>query len=168
VHARTIGNKLKVEVLGRSKPVSVAFGRDVVATVPYTRKVTEEPGLSGKKIVVKQHGIRGYRIKRSRVLTYADGSKKVETTSDFYPPTTEIYQVPVGFDVSALPPLPAAEGDDKDPAAAPAAAPAAPAATSTAQPVADARPEVELVDGPGAHAPTAAQANPSKSVFLRR
>jgi len=170
VHARTIGNKLKVEVLGRSKPVSVAFGRDVVATVPYTRKVTEEPGLSGKKIVVKQHGIRGYRIKRSRVLTYADGTKKVETTSDFYPPTTEIYLVPVGFDVSALPALPVAEGDDKDPAAPPTApaAPATPTNAASAQPVADARPDVELVDGPGAHAPTAAQANPSKSVFLRR
>lgn len=167
VHARTEGNKLKVEVLGKSKPVTVTFGRDVVSTVPYPRKVIEEPWLSGKKVIVKQHGIRGYRIKRSRVLAYADGTRKVETTSDYYPPTTEIYQVPAGFDESLLPALPK---EDEDPAAPPVSGgkPTGGAVACAGEGCDKADTRLQLVDGPGAHAPNSQQAAPSRSFSIRR
>ena len=58
------------------KPVDVSFGREVLETLPYKRKIVEEPSLSGKKVVVKQHGIKGYKVKRSRLLKYADGKTK--------------------------------------------------------------------------------------------
>jgi vancomycin resistance protein YoaR len=167
VHAKTLGNKLRVELLGKMRPVTVGFGRDVVATLPYKRKVEEDPALSGKKVVVKQHGIKGYKIKRSRLLTYPDGTRKREEVTDTYPPTTEIYKVPVGFDVALLPALPA-DGETTDPdlgenpSAAPAAA-KAPAAAGT-----DPSAEVEFVDAPGAHAPTAAQKEPPKTLMIRR
>lgn len=167
VHARTEGNKLKVEVLGKTKPVTVAFGRDVVATVPYPRKVIEEPWLSGKKVIVKQHGIRGYRIKRSRVLTYADGTKKVESTSDFYPPTTEIYQVPPGFDESLLPTLPKEDEEPNAPAAS-GGKPTGGAVACAGEGCDKPADGVQFVDGPGAHAPTNQQAAPSKSFSIRR
>lgn len=182
VHARTEGNKLKIELLGASRPVRVAFGRELLATVPYARKVIEEPWLAGKKVIVKQHGIRGYRIKRRRLLTYPDKTTRTEETTDFYPPTTEIYQVPVGFDVAMLPALPAGdtdsgEGSDTSAKAATSAQAAAPASTATpstvactgdcAKPAADPT-GLELVDGPGSHAPTAGQANPVKSMWLSR
>jgi vancomycin resistance protein YoaR len=183
LHAKTEGNKLRMELLGASKPVTVSFGRDVVETVPYKRKIVEDAAVGGKKVLVKQHGIKGYRVKRTRTLVYADGRRHVETNTDYYPPTTEIYQVPPGFDVSVLPPLPDADGDDPAPAAtatataspgAPTAGPAKPSdavacAGDCAKPQdAPAPPEVEFVDAPGAHAPTQAQANPQKSITLKR
>ena len=73
---------------------------------------------------MKQHGIKGYRIKRSRLLKYPDGTSKKEEATDFYPPTTEIYHVPVGFDVALLPALPGGEGEDSDLGGNPSATPA--------------------------------------------
>jgi vancomycin resistance protein YoaR len=175
VHAKTDGNKLHVELLGKMRPVDVSFGRELVSTVAFKRKIVEEPTLSGKKVLVKQHGIKGYRIKRSRLLKYPDGTSKREEATDFYPPTTEIYHVPVGFDVALLPALPGG-GEDADlggnPSATPASARAPAAATTSvsgATASTDVKPAdgVEFVDGPGAHAPTAAQRDPAKTVWLK-
>ena len=176
VHAKTDGSKLRVELLGKMRPVDVSFGRELVSTIAFKRKIVEEPSLSGKKVLVKQHGIKGYRIKRSRLLKYPDGTSKKEEATDFYPPTTEIYHVPVGFDVALLPALPGGEGEDSDlggnPSAAPASARApAGAATSVSGATAstDAKPAegVEFVDAPGAHAPTSAQRDPTKTIWLK-
>jgi vancomycin resistance protein YoaR len=175
VHARTEGGKLHVELLGKMRPVQVSFGRQLVSTLPYKRKIVEEPSLSGKKVLVKQHGIKGFRIKRSRVLKYPDGTSKKEDTTDFYPPTTEIYHVPVGFDVAQLPGLPGGEGEDPDlggnPSATPPSArePAAPGAPASATACADCAPteSVQFVDGPGAHAPTSAQRDPAKTMWMK-
>ena len=176
VHAKTDGNKLRVELLGKMRPVDVSFGRELVSTIAFKRKIVEEPSLSGKKVLVKQHGIKGYRIRRSRLLKYPDGTSKKEETTDFYPPTTEIYHVPVGFDVALLPALPGGEGEDADLGGNPSAAPAsarAPASASTsvsgATASTDAKPAdgVEFVDGPGAHAPTSAQRDPAKTIWLK-
>jgi vancomycin resistance protein YoaR len=168
VHAKTVGGKLHIEVLGKERPIEVGFGREVLETLPFKRKVVEDPALAGKKVVVKQHGIKGYRVKRTRVLKYTDGHRRVEQATDFYPPTTEIYEVPVGFDVALLPKPEGGEdeGLGPNPAPAPAAA-AAPAAPTTASPTADATDDVQFVDAPGAHAPTAAQKDPAKSLFIK-
>lgn len=177
VHAKTEGNKLRVELLGKMRPVDVSFGRELVSTIPYKRKIVEDSALAGKKVLVKQHGIKGFRVKRSRTLKYPDGTHRREETTDFYPPTTEIYHVPVGFDVALLPSLPGGEGEDSDLGGNPSAAPASARGPSTATPSASGatastgdKPAdaVEFADAPGAHAPTAAQANPSKSFFLKR
>ncbi len=166
VHTMTTANKLTIQFLGRERPVTVGFGRELVETIPYGRKVIEEPDLSGRKVRIKQHGIRGYKIKRSRVLTYKTGEQRTEKTTDTYPATNEIYAVPPGFDETWLPLLPEEKTDET------AAAPAEPVASTTGAPVSTeartAQADLDYVDGPGAHAPTTAQANPAKSVFLRR
>lgn len=175
VHAKTDGNKLRVEILGKAKPVEVSFGRELVDTLPYKRKVVEDATLSGKKVMVKQHGIKGFRIKRTRLLKYAGGKERKEEATDLYPPTTEIWHVPVGFDVALLPALPSAEEDADlggNPAPAPAAArtrsaPADPATASACADCTQAPDALEYVDGPGAHAPTSAQSNPTKTVWVR-
>ena len=164
VHAKTEAGKLKVELLGKMKPVEVSFGRDVLDTLPFKRKVVEDSALSGKKVLVKQHGIKGYRVRRSRTLKYPDGTNKTENTTDFYPPTVEIYHVPVGFDVALLPGLPGSEDGDA-PAATPSAAKTPAANGST--PVAD-NDAVQFVDAPGAHAPSASQKDPARSMVLKR
>jgi vancomycin resistance protein YoaR len=180
VHAKTVGNKLRVELLGKTRPVRVEFGREILSTLPYKRKIEEDPTVAGRKVLVKQHGIKGYKIKISRLFTYADGRKKKEEVTDTYPPTVEIYKVPVGFDVAQLPPLPDGDANAEDadlggnPSAAPPSArtPAAAGTDSVAasapnseQPPAS---DIEFVDAPGAHAPTAAQRDAAKTVWLRR
>lgn len=176
IHAKTEGNKLRVEMLGKARPVEVGFGRELVSTVPYKRKIVEDAVLSGKKVLVKQHGIKGFRIRRTRTLKYPDGTSRREEATDMYPPTTEIYHVPVGFDVSLLPALPGGDGEDSDLGGNPSATPAsakAPSSSTTSSATAstdgDSKPadSVEFTNAPGAHAPTSAQANPSKSLFLK-
>ena len=176
LHAKTEGNKLKMQLLGTTQPVRVSFGRELVSTVSYPRKIIEQPHLHGKKVIVKQHGIRGFRIKRSRVMKFQDGTSRTEKNTDFYPPTTEIYEVPVDFDVSLLPPLPEEE-TDVAPAAQPAV-PVTPSATPTLPAIAcagdcaatqaQASADLQMVDAPGSHAPTTNQANPAKTVWLKR
>lgn len=174
VHAKTEGGKLRIELLGKSRPVEVSFGRDLVATIPFQRKIIEDPSLSGKKVVIKQHGIKGFRIRRSRLLKYPDGTSKRENALDFYPPTVEIYRVPVGFDVALLPSLPGGEDTELggNPGAAPAAArtPSATAVGPASACVDCTTPSdgIEFVESPGAHAPTAAQRDPARSVWLKR
>lgn len=177
VHAKTDGPKLRVELLGKERPVKVGFGREVLETIAYKRKIVEDAALAGKKVRVKQHGINGYKIKRTRIFTYTDGHTRKEEKEDKYPATTEIYEVPVGFDVSLLPPLPSGSGEDSDlggnpgPAPASAATPSGAGMTPTAaatSSLAATDPSVELFDAPGAHAPTAAQKEPPKTIWLRR
>jgi vancomycin resistance protein YoaR len=165
VHAKTIGGKLRIELLGKMRPVHVGFEREVVSTLPYKRKVEEDPTLSGKKVLVKQHGIQGYKIKVTRVMSYPNGTTKKEELTDSYPATTEIYKVPIGFDVALLPPLPTGDEEPELASASPAHAPVATGAeaTASAAPTSD----LEFVDAPGAHAPTASQREPPKTMVLR-
>ena len=148
IRARTEGGKLTVQLLGASRPAKVTFSRELLDEKPYPRKVEEDPRVSDEKVVIKQHGIKGFRIERKRVLALADGTKKVETNVDVYPPTTEIYEVPPGFDESTLPPLPDATADTN----------AQPQATTP----------VVFVEAPGAHAPTTDQKTPEKKVTFTR
>jgi vancomycin resistance protein YoaR len=164
VHTKVGPNTLRVELLGKTKPARVTFGRDVVATLAYKRKVTEEANLPSNRVVIKQRGIKGYRIKRSRTLVYTDGTKKVEESTDFYPPTTEIYLVPTGFDESKLPALPAGEdgGDSDAPAAKPSTAGAVACAGDCEKPA-----DVEFVNGRGVHELAPGQVAPAKSVYMK-
>jgi vancomycin resistance protein YoaR len=103
VHATVTANILKMELLGADKPVEVTFGKSVLSTTPYERKVEEDPTVSKPKR--KQKGIDGLELFRSRVLSFRDGSRKVENSRDVYPPTREVWLVPPGYDASTLPPL---------------------------------------------------------------
>jgi vancomycin resistance protein YoaR len=109
IHARVTATLLRIEVLGGEKPVTVTYKHSVVGSSPYTRKIVEDDGVA--KPTTKQKGLRGVTIRRARVLDFAGGRRKVETTVDTYPPTIEIYRVPKGFDTTDLPPLPEPAGE---------------------------------------------------------
>ena len=176
VHAKTIGNKLRIELLGKMRPARVDFKRELLDTLPYKRKIEEDPTLAGRKVLVKQHGIKGYKIKVTRHFVYPDGTRRKEELTDTYPPTTEIYKVPVGFDVALLPALPGDAGEDAELGGNPSPAP--PSArlpssegtdvTAAASPVVTPPSDVQFVDAPGAHAPTASQREPAKTMWLKR
>ena len=176
VHATVAKNQLKMQLLGARKPAKVSFAREVVRAYAYPRKVNLEPRLRySKRVVLKQHGIRGYKIKRTRTLVFKDGTHKKEENTDLYPATAEIYDVPPDFDVAELPPMPAdnvdtKEGDDakdddeEQTPATPEPAPAAALVTCKD----DCSPALLVTLAPGAHEPTLAQAKPAKTLTLTR
>jgi vancomycin resistance protein YoaR len=148
LHSAVDRGSLVFELLGEQRPVTVTFKRDVIGVRDYKRTLRETSYLPEGKVVLKQHGIRGYSIRRTRVVTYRDGSEREEITTDIYPATAEIYLVPPGTDESVLPPLPGQETDHPQPAA------------STTAP--------EIVLAPGVHRPSAEQANaPARLVITR-
>ena len=166
VHAVTEGNKLTIELLGARRPAKVGFHREILATIPYKRKLDVDERLSGTRVVVKQHGIKGYRMRRERDVQFADGTRKVEVTADTYPATTEIYVVPDGFDESLLPELPGGEDDAAVAAAAPGGGNEA-AKVACLDNCTDTG-GLEVVEGRGAHKLTAAQRNPARNMSLRQ
>lgn len=107
LHASIDKGTLSFELHGARRPATVSFATETVGTAAYKRKVEEVAGLAEGVVRLKQKGIRGYSIKKTRVIHLAGGRDKVEVTTDTYPPTFEIYQVPPGTDAdTVLPPLP--------------------------------------------------------------
>ncbi len=166
VHTKVDGGTLYVELLGKKKTVSVVFGRDVVDTYPFNRKIEEDASVKLGQAIKKQGGIRGYRVRRVRTLKYEDGTHKSEVTYDFYPPTTEIYRVAPGTDPKELPALP----DDVQEALAkkkgeppPATDAVACAGDCEGQP---GKTPLEVKNGAGVHDAVGDQANPLKSVQI--
>jgi vancomycin resistance protein YoaR len=126
VHASIDKGTLAFELRGARRPATVSYDTATVGTADYKRKVEEVAGLPEGKAVLKQHGIRGISIKKTRIIHLADGRDRVEVSTDIYPPTFEIYQVAPGTDVEAvLPPLPDPRTATNE--AVPAPAPAPPA-----------------------------------------
>lgn len=169
VHTKTTANTLRVELLGKARPVTVKFSRELLKRVPFTRKLVEEPSLAANKVVHKQHGIDGYRIKRFREMTFSDGTKKTEETTDYYPPTVDIFEVPVGFDESRLPSL-SKDGEEPLVASAPPSTTTLPGSNAHSAEGAATVGENELVivDGKGAHAPNRSQQRPEARLRMAR
>jgi vancomycin resistance protein YoaR len=106
IHAIIDKGTLTFELLGKGKPARVELETATVGTADYKRKVEEVAGLDEGKVIVKQKGIRGLSVRKTRTIHLADGREKVEVTTDVYPPTFEILRVSPGTDPESLPPLP--------------------------------------------------------------
>jgi vancomycin resistance protein YoaR len=179
VHSYVDGNTVVFELLGRERPARVTFGREILATRPYVRKVEEKPGVPANRIVRKQHGIRGYKIKRTRTIAFRDGTARKESNVDVYWPTFELYQVAPGTETEGKLPPPG-EGLDESGTSGWAAPPppdsSPPPSTSTPPPVevapvaaagtdgVDSAPKI--VEAPGVHAPRAEQLRAPTKVVI--
>jgi vancomycin resistance protein YoaR len=107
VHASIDKGTLAFELYGKRRPATVTYATETVGTADYKRKVEELATLAEGKAKLKQKGIRGISIRKTRTIHLVDGADRVEVTTDTYPPTFEIYQVGPGTDVDeVLPPLP--------------------------------------------------------------
>jgi vancomycin resistance protein YoaR len=115
VHATADKGALKFELLGREKPALVELLTATIGTADYKRKIEEDGGVKDGQMVLKQKGIRGVSVRKTRTIHLPGGNDRVEVSTDVYPPTFEIWRVGHGFDVESLPPLPqdkrAAEGE---------------------------------------------------------
>jgi vancomycin resistance protein YoaR len=114
VHAVAEKGTLTVELRGGGSADAVDWGTATVGVTAFKRKVEETAWLPEGKVVLKQKGIKGYAIKKTRTIRSPDGRARVEEKTDVYPATFEIYLVPPGTDPESLPPLPGAE--PKEPA----------------------------------------------------
>jgi len=114
VHATISKGTLAFELRGRERPATVDLSTDTIGVSAFKRKIEDAPWLEAGQFRLKQKGIRGVSIRKTRVIKYAGGKERVEVTNDVYPPTFEIYLVPPGTDVeTALPPLPGAGEDER-------------------------------------------------------
>jgi vancomycin resistance protein YoaR len=191
VHSHVEGNTVSFELLGKDRPARVLFKREIVATRPYPRKVEEKKGMPRDRVVRKQHGIPGYKIKRTRTIAYGDGTpNRKEENVDIYWPTFELYLVAPGVDPEPLLPPPS-EGqeepggskwaappeEEETPPAAPTepVAAAVTGATMNASAIgvtmpaaslegAPARPKI--LEAPGIHAPRAEQLRAPMKVVI--
>jgi len=111
LHAVADKGTLAFEILGREKPAKVDFDTVTVGTAAFKRKVEEDAGVKEGGVVVKQKGIRGVSVRKTRTIHLALGRSRVEVSTDVYPPTFEILKVAPGTDPDSLPPLPGV--DDK-------------------------------------------------------
>jgi vancomycin resistance protein YoaR len=103
VHTTVGPNKIEMQLLGAAKPARVALMRTVLTTTPFERKVVEDPAIGKPKR--KQKGADGMKLLRKRLIAVRGGPSRIETSRDNYPPTTEIWKVPPGYDENELPPL---------------------------------------------------------------
>jgi vancomycin resistance protein YoaR len=174
IHSYVDGNAVVFELLGRERPAKVTFGREILATRPYTRKVEEKPGIPMDRVVRKQHGIRGYKIKRTRTIAFRDGSERSESNIDVYWPTIELYQVAPGVDPEGKLPPPGVDLDESGTSgwapppevASAVLAPGSPTAAETTDPSSGDAASRRVVEAPGVHAPRAEQLRaPTKLVI---
>ena len=176
VHTIVAANTLKIELLGKEKPVSVTFSRDTAAVLPYERRIDEEAYVTAGKAIKKQGGIRGYRIKRVRVITALTplggtvGESRTEESFDFYPPTVEIYVVAPGTDPNDLPSMPedvvAALAKKKGEAPPEYATTDAVACAGDCE--GETKPKVEIMNAAGVHAATGDQVAPMPKVLIKQ
>jgi vancomycin resistance protein YoaR len=185
VHSHVEGNTVFFELFGKERPARVIFKREIVATRPYARKVEEKKGMPRDRVVRKQHGIPGYKIKRTRMIAYGDGTGRKEENVDIYWPTFELYLVAPGIDPEPLLPPPSQGQDEsgvagwapppepEDPAASPEEAPpgaalsAATAAALEAPTCVDCPPpRPKITEAPGVHAPRAEQMRAPVKVII--
>lgn len=113
LHAIADKGTLTMEIRGNGTMDTVEWTTATVGVSPYKRKIEEHAGLAEGKTIVKQKGIRGYRIRKTRIIRPLRGEARVEEKTDVYPPTFEIFMVPPGTDPATLPPLPEIEPEQK-------------------------------------------------------
>ena len=103
IHETVAKDRVRTELLGREKPSNVTYAYKVLYTMSFERKVVIDPAMTSPKRT--QKGIRGIDIRRTRTLTFPDGTHRDETSLDVYPPTMEVWHLPNGVDPAQLPGL---------------------------------------------------------------
>lgn len=86
----TVGDaKVRVEVRGARRVYDVTFIRDVYQVTNFPEQVIEMPDWPAGVEVLSQRGVKGYRMKRHRILCEGTACWR-ESAESHYPPTTQI------------------------------------------------------------------------------
>ena len=101
-------NSLTVTIMAERNPAKrISVRRKTLEVIPYERQVEVKRYFEPDRVKLKQKGVPGYRVLKTRSILMADGAVRSDQSTDYYPPTPELYFV--GQDVDAeqdLPPLP--------------------------------------------------------------
>jgi vancomycin resistance protein YoaR len=117
IQAVVSGNSVTVRVLAESSPGRVSMRSEVKETIPFPR-VVEIGRVPRNSFKLKQPGIPGFRIERTRYIRPEGAEARREVVYKRYKPTPELFLVAPDFDLRELPPL--VEGaEGYDPAFAP-------------------------------------------------
>lgn len=112
IQAVVDGNSITVRVLAESSPGRVSMRSEVKETVPFPR-VVEIGRVPRNSFKLKQPGIPGFRIERTRLIRPEGAEPRREVVYKRYKPTPELFLVSPDFDPRELPPLTeGAEGYD--------------------------------------------------------
>jgi vancomycin resistance protein YoaR len=118
IQAVVEGNSITVRVLAESSPGRVSMRSEVKETIPFPR-VVEIGRVPRNSFKLKQPGIPGFRIERTRYIRPEGAEARREVVYKRYKPTPELFLVAPDFDPEELPPL--VEGaEGYDPALTPA------------------------------------------------
>lgn len=112
IQAVVDGNMLTVRLLAEASPGRVSIRSEIKETYPFPREV-EVGRVAPDSFKLKQAGIPGFRIERTRIIRPEGGEPRREVVYKRYRPTPELFLVSPDFDVNELPPPPeGAEGYD--------------------------------------------------------
>lgn len=81
--------KVRVEVRGARRVYDATFVRDVYQVTDFREQVVEMPDWPAGVEVLSQRGVKGYRMKRHRILCEGTACWR-ESAESHYPPTTQI------------------------------------------------------------------------------
>jgi vancomycin resistance protein YoaR len=81
--------KVRVEVRGARRVYDVTFVRDVYQVTEFREQIVEMPDWPAGVEVLSQRGVKGYRMKRHRILCEGTACWR-ESAESHYPPTTQI------------------------------------------------------------------------------
>jgi hypothetical protein len=110
IQTRVFGNTITVRVLAQAPIGRVSVRSEVKETYPFPR-VVEMGRVPRGSFKLKQAGIPGFRIERTRIIRPMAGVARREVVYKRYRPTPELFLVAPDFDLRDLPPLPeGAEG----------------------------------------------------------
>lgn len=86
-------NKITAEIVGAARPLTVKWRKNILLRQPFEDSIEYDESLPVGEIVVEQKGIDGFKIKKIRKLIYQDGTEKIETEVEYYPPTLQMLRM---------------------------------------------------------------------------
>jgi vancomycin resistance protein YoaR len=111
ISASAKAGTLTIRFLTRQRPAKVRVQSEIKETFPFPRVVEVGHGVPRGTYKLKQEGIPGYRIERTRSIWPNAGEVRRDVRITRYRPTPELYLIAPDFDPEELPPLPeGAEG----------------------------------------------------------
>lgn len=106
IRAHAANGSLTVTLEGTSYPLTgpVTLTSEVLDRIPAPRTLEHDTSVGPDEARRTVYGIPGYRVRRVRSFTQADGALHSDVRIDNYPPVPEVLRVAPGFDPARLGP----------------------------------------------------------------
>jgi vancomycin resistance protein YoaR len=99
--AKAANGNLNISLIGKNRR-AVKLTSEVLEHTAIPRTFERDVALGPDEVRRTAFGIPGYKVKRTRVVTLADGTTKTDFRIDTYPAVPEVLRVPPNFDSARL------------------------------------------------------------------